>query len=107
MSDVEDLAPPEVEALRAEGALLVDVREQAEWDAGRIPGATHMPLSELPQRWTELPEAERTVFVCRSGGRSMAAAEAFAAAGRLGCANLMGGVAAWSQAGLAFDGTVA
>lgn len=107
MSEVDDLPPVEVDALRAAGALLVDVREADEWDAGRIPGTTHLPLSELPQRWRELPEAERTVFICRSGGRSMAAAEAFAAAGRPGCANLMGGVAAWAQAGLPFDGTVA
>lgn len=107
MSDVEDLLPAEVDALRAEGALLVDVREQEEWDAGRIPGTTHLPLSVLPQRWRELPDAERTVFICRSGGRSMAAAEAFAAAGRPGCVNLMGGVAAWAGAGLPFDGAVA
>lgn len=107
MSDVDDLLPAEVDALRAAGALLVDVREQEEWDAGRIPGATHLPLSVLPQRWQELPDAERTVFICRSGGRSMAAAEAFAAAGRPGCVNLMGGVTAWAQAGLPFDGAVA
>ncbi|MGA0122245.1 MAG: rhodanese-like domain-containing protein [Gaiellales bacterium] len=104
---VEDVSPEEAEALIAAGALIVDVREQDEWDAGRIEGALHFPLSTLQARWQELPDAERTVFVCRSGGRSMMAAEAFAAAGRAGCANLMGGAQAWAAAGRPFSGRVA
>ena len=105
--NVEDKAPADVDALRAAGALLVDVREVGEWSAGHIAGSTHLPLSELPQRWKELPDADTTVFICRSGGRSQAAAEAFAAAGRSGCVNLGGGVTAWVRNGLPFTGTVA
>ena len=105
--EVDDITPEEAAALIAGGALLVDVREQEEWDAGHVEGALHFPLSTLPARWQELPDADRTVFVCRSGGRSMAAAEAFAAAGRAGCANLAGGVQAWAAAGRPFTGHVA
>lgn len=105
--DAPDLTPAEVQALQADGALLVDVRERDEWDAGRIRGAHHLPLSEVQARWRELPDADRTVFVCRSGARSRQAADAFAAAGRPGCANLMGGSQAWVAAGLPFDGHVA
>ena len=105
--EAPDLLPDEVLALQRAGALLVDVREADEWEAGRIPGAFHLPLSELSDRWQELPDADDTVFVCRSDGRSRAAADAFTAAGRGGCANLMGGCQAWAAATLPFDGRVA
>jgi rhodanese-related sulfurtransferase len=105
--DAPDLTPVEVQQWQRERALLVDVRELDEWDAGRITGAVHLPLSELADRWHELPDADQTVFICRSGGRSRAAADAFTAAGRSGCANLAGGCQSWVQAGLPFDGRVA
>lgn len=105
--DAPDLLPAEVLELQRAGALLVDVREADEWAAGHVVGAVHLPLSELPQRWRELPDADRTVFVCRTGGRSRQAADAFAAAGRPGCANLHGGSQAWVAAGLPFEGHVA
>ncbi len=104
-ADAPDLTPAEVQALQR--PLFVDVREQDEWDAGHIVGSYHLPLSELAERWRELPDADETVFVCRVGGRSRSAADAFAAAGRTGCANLAGGCQAWVQAGLAFEGHVA
>lgn len=105
-TDVQQSLPAEVSELAKSGALMVDVREQQEWDAGHIAGAIHLPLSELPDRWKELPDADSTVFICRVGGRSQAAAEAFAAAGRSGCINLVGGVEGWVQASLPFDGNV-
>jgi rhodanese-related sulfurtransferase len=107
MSDIRYADPDDVVALIEGGALLVDVREQTEWDAGHIPGAVHMPLSELAQRWQELPDATTTVFVCRSGARSEQAAHAFANAGRPDCVNLDGGVQQWARAGKPFDGVVA
>jgi rhodanese-related sulfurtransferase len=105
-ADVQDSLPTEVVEFAKTGALMVDVREQQEWDAGHIAGSIHLPLSDLPNRWKELPDADCTVFICRSGGRSMAAAEAFAASGRSGCVNLAGGVQGWVQANLPFDGAV-
>ncbi len=105
--EIRDLSPTDVAALGSAGLLYVDVRELGEWEAGHIAGSVHLPLGELSQRWKELPDADCTVFVCRSGGRSLAAAEAFAAAGRPGCVNLAGGVQAWVQAGQPFSGTVA
>lgn len=105
--DAPDLAPAEVLDLQRAGALLVDVREADEWAVGHVIGALHLPLSELPERWRELPDADRTVFVCRTGGRSRQAADAFTAAGRTGCANLAGGSQAWVAAGLPFEGRVA
>lgn len=104
--NVQESLAVEVAELAKSGALLVDVREQQEWDAGHIAGAVHLPLSELHSRWKELPDADRTVFICRVGARSQTAAEAFVAEGRSGCVNLAGGLQGWVQAGLPFDGTV-
>ena len=70
--DAPDLTPLEAQAWQRDRALLVDVRELEEWQAGRIAGAIHLPLSELADRWQELPDADQTVFVCRAGSRSRA-----------------------------------
>lgn len=107
MSDIQYADPDQALELMENGALVVDVRETLEWDQGRIPGAVHLPLSELAARWEELPEAETTIFVCRSGARSEQAASAFARAGRPNCVNLDGGAQAWAMAGKPFEGSVA
>jgi rhodanese-related sulfurtransferase len=104
--EIQESLPVDVAELAKAGALMVDVREQQEWDAGHIAGSVHLPMSELPNRLNELSDADSTVFICRVGIRSLAAAEAFAAEGRSGCINLAGGLQGWVEAGLPFDGTV-
>jgi rhodanese-related sulfurtransferase len=63
---------PEVDVATAhqggDGVALIDVRELDEWEAGRAPGAVHLPLSGL--RADQLPEAAVLYCICRSGGRS-------------------------------------
>ncbi|GGB31944.1 sulfurtransferase [Flexivirga endophytica] len=57
----------------ADDAVVVDVREQNEWDAGHAPGAIHIPMGELPSRLDELPESDERdplPIICRSGNRS-------------------------------------
>lgn len=49
---------------------VVDVREDFEVNLGKIPGAKHIPLGELPKRYKELNQADQHIVVCRSGGRS-------------------------------------
>ena len=90
---------PEIAAVDAAeeisaGALVVDVREQVEWDAGHISGAVLIPLGELGGRVAELP---RMVLVCRTGSRSGYAADALHGAG-YDVANLRGGLFAWASA---------
>ena len=51
-------------------SLLLDVREMNEWEESHIDGATHIPMSELPDRITELSNGRRIVVICRSGNRS-------------------------------------
>ncbi len=77
--------------------MLVDVREPAEWAAGRLPGSVHMPLGTLPRRLDEIPEGVTPVFICAIGGRSMAACRLFSAARDADAVNLAGGVVQWSQ----------
>ena len=82
-----------------DGAMLLDVREPDEWQAGHAPRARHIPLGQLPQRARELPANKPIVAVCRSGNRSACAAAILADAGR-DASNLAGGMRAWARAGL-------
>lgn len=79
---------------------LVDVRQCGEWDAGRIPGASHLPLDELTARMDELPTGPY-VLQCQGGYRSLIAASLIEAAGKDAAplVDLRGGFAAWLQSG--------
>jgi rhodanese-related sulfurtransferase len=99
--DVPEMSPLEARAAIEAGAALVDVREQEEWDAVRVPGAVLVPLSELRDRVDELPDAETVVVMCRSGARSGRVVAALTEQlGRSGYVNLGGGILAWHAAGL-------
>ncbi|MDQ4105912.1 MAG: rhodanese-like domain-containing protein [Actinomycetota bacterium] len=87
-------------------AVLVDVRDQGEWSAGRIPGAKHIPLKRLQDQSGTLPQGKAVIAVCRSGHRSALAARMLSGAG-YDAANLAGGVRAWVREGLPFEGRVA
>ncbi|MGI8522231.1 MAG: rhodanese-like domain-containing protein [Nocardioides sp.] len=80
-----------------EGLVLLDVREDHEWEQGHVAGALHMPLTEVPQRFTELPDGQ-TLVVCRVGGRSAQAAAYLIQQG-LDAVNLAGGMVDWEAAG--------
>ena len=105
-----DLPPKRVkEILDAGEAELVDVREQYEWDAGRIPGAKHIELERLAGRADELPKDRPVIFQCRMGRRSALATDAFRAVG-FDAYNMRGGIEAWAEEDLPLepeDGTVA
>ena len=85
-------------ALVDDGALLLDVREPHEWQAGHAPKARHIPLAQLPRRAGELPTNMPIVVVCRSGNRSARAAAILTGTGR-DASNLAGGMHAWARAG--------
>lgn len=75
---------------------LIDVREEAEFVAGRVPGAVNIPLSQLGSRLDELPH--EFDVICRSGGRSAQAAMALDPHG-YHATNVVGGTEAWIEAG--------
>ena len=84
------------------GALVLDVREDAEYAAGHLPRARHIPLGQLAGRIDEIAKfKEKPVIVtCRSGARSGSACRAIKRAGFTQVFNLKGGIGAWSQANL-------
>jgi rhodanese-related sulfurtransferase len=93
------VSPVQARELADQGALLLDVREDAEWRAGHAPKARHIPLRQLPGRVQDLPPDRTVVTVCRSGARSARAATLLARQGRQ-AVNLSGGMHAWARAGL-------
>jgi sulfur-carrier protein adenylyltransferase/sulfurtransferase len=82
---------------RGEKFTLVDVREPDEWAICRIPGATLLPLSELPQRFGELPKDSRIVLHCKAGKRSMKALQFLRGHGYADLKSVQGGINAWSN----------
>ena len=66
----------EVEDYLANGALILDVRSQQEWDSGHIDNAKHIPLNELNNRVEEVKKLNKPIIVCcASGVRSAKAAK--------------------------------
>jgi rhodanese-related sulfurtransferase len=105
-----DYTANEVAELLVEAQVqLIDVRETGEYRAGRIAGARHIPLAQLPAEVAELDRERPIVFYCRSGSRSAMATEAFRGAG-FDAHNMAGGLLDWEAAGLPLepaDGRVA
>lgn len=85
-------------AAKADGALVVDVREPDEYVSGHVPGARLIPLGVLPVRAAEIPRDERVYVVCASGGRSYQAAQWLSSAG-YDAVSVAGGTTAWRSAG--------
>ncbi|HEU0087112.1 MAG TPA: rhodanese-like domain-containing protein [Pseudonocardiaceae bacterium] len=81
-------------------AVLVDVREQHEWDAGHAAEAVHVPIGELDA--AALPPGMQIITTCRSGGRGARAAAALARAG-LPARSLANGMRGWQDAGLPLE----
>jgi rhodanese-related sulfurtransferase len=96
-NDDEITYPALVKAL-AEGRIaLVDVREQNEWDAGHVEGATLHPLSQFDPE--QLPRDKPIVLICRSGRRSLTALEAARDAGFTDIWHYKGGALGWVAEG--------
>jgi rhodanese-related sulfurtransferase len=91
----------DVGSVPADG-LLVDVREDDEWKAGRAESALHLPMSEFVARMDELTEragaGERVYVVCRVGGRSAQVTQYLRQQG-VDAVNVDGGMLAWEAAG--------
>jgi rhodanese-related sulfurtransferase len=97
-----EVSREEAKKLVEDGAQLVDVRAEHEWDAGRIEGASHLPLAELSERVGELDRERPVVLYCRGGNRSTMAAEALAAEG-FDAVKLSEGIVGWAEAGLPLE----
>jgi molybdopterin/thiamine biosynthesis adenylyltransferase/rhodanese-related sulfurtransferase len=101
-SEVEEVDPGEVATHLGNGVVLVDVREVEEWDAGHIPGATHVPRGYLESRIEgAVPNREaRVVLYCASGQRSALAAHTLSELlGYENVASMTGGYTLWKDRG--------
>lgn len=85
--------------MRDDGAFILDVREQSEWDEFHIPGATLIPLGQLASRVEELPKDQEIVVVCRSGNRSQEGRDILLDAGFDKVTSMAGGVTEWRSEG--------
>jgi rhodanese-related sulfurtransferase len=87
------------------GSLVLDVREGAEFAAGHLPKARHIPLGELGKRLDEIGKfKDKPVIVtCRSGNRSGQATDFLRQQGYTNVHNMTGGINAWQQAGYAVE----
>lgn len=83
--------------------VIIDVREQWEYDEGHVPGVTLIPLGELESRISEIPSNKPVYVICRSGNRSTTASNILLKAGLGDIRNVQGGTLAWQQAGLAIE----
>jgi rhodanese-related sulfurtransferase len=95
---VSGRAETSVAELPAERVLL-DVREDDEWQAGHAPDAVHVPMSELAGRLDEVPDAAPLYVICRSGGRSERVTGYLNANG-WEAVNVSDGMSAWARLGL-------
>ena len=83
---------------RDTGTVLLDVREQHEWDRGHSPLALFVPMSQLRVRIDEIPEDCTVLVLCHAGQRSASVAAALREAG-YDAVNVAGGMIAWHAAG--------
>lgn len=93
---IKDIMPEDVHEQLNKGKQLniIDVREDDEVAHGMIQGAQHIALGEVESRVNALDKNEEYIMVCRSGGRSMKAAQYLDQQG-FTVKNLVGGMTAW------------
>lgn len=99
MDPVPQWSNDETQAAVAAGALLLDVREQDEWDAAHVPTATHLPMSQIGARADEVPRDRAIAVMCATGRRSQQVAAWLRSQG-IDAANVANGIHGWHAAGL-------
>jgi len=101
--DVQDVQPSELKAMLADpstaNTLVLDVREQWEYDEGHVPGAMLIPLGELTERIGELDPARPVAIICHSGSRSQSAGAFLSQKGFQTVYNVVGGTSRWILSG--------
>ncbi len=96
-AEYREISADEAANMMVDGVVILDVRTQAEYDEGHIPGAVLLPSDEVAVRAGEiLPDKEQTILVyCRSGRRSALAAQTLAELGYTAVYDF-GGIQDWN-----------
>jgi sulfur-carrier protein adenylyltransferase/sulfurtransferase len=97
------------ERTSGENALLVDVRSDEEWRIAHIPGALHVPMSELEARLPELaPDRARPIVTyCATGRRSLLVLPTIGTLGYEDAVSMAGGIVAWQELGFPVESSSA
>ena len=95
---VPEAAIGDVPATFGDGVVLLDAREDDEWQRGHAPDAQHIPMGDVPARMAEIDTDADLYVVCHSGGRSQRVAQYLARNG-YEPVNITGGMLAWAGAG--------
>jgi len=82
---------------RGDAVFVLDVREPGEWQICHLEGATLIPLRQLPERLSEVPQDREIVTYCKTGVRSGKAAQLLRERGYDRVLNLEGGISGWAQ----------
>ena len=93
-----EITPAQAYAKYQQGAFVLDVRSQDEWNQFHIAGSTLIPLDQLQNRLSELPNNKDIVVVCLSGHRSKSGVTILQQAGFTRVSCLSGGLQAWMDA---------
>lgn len=83
--------------------VVFDVREQWEYDEAHIPGVVHIPMGDIPDRISEIPQDKTVILTCRSGNRSGQVTNFLQQNGFDNVHNMDGGILAWQAAGFPVD----
>lgn len=96
---IPQITVEELKRLRDESRkhVLIDVREQDEYDTCRIEGSKLIPMGEVPKRLAEIPKDVDVVVHCHHGGRSGRVVGFLQGQGYTKAKNLEGGIDAWSE----------
>lgn len=103
---IKEICPTSAWKRAKSGALLVDVREKEEILALAfdVPDILHIPLSELEERFTEIPKERDVILVCKGGSRSLRATAFLQNHGYTNAVNMQFGLARWVQKGFPVTG---
>ncbi|HET7922144.1 MAG TPA: rhodanese-like domain-containing protein [Gammaproteobacteria bacterium] len=98
MGTVPQLDPGQARDLlsREPGTVLLDVRENWEYQQVHVEGCCHIPMDELPERLAELNPEQALIVLCHHGNRSRQVANWLQSHGYR-VSNVVGGIDAWSE----------
>lgn len=94
-----EISVAQAAAKRSQGAFILDVRQPEEWAQFHIPGATLIPLGDLPSRINEVPKDREVIVVCRTGVRSAKGRDILRNAGYTQVTSITGGITQWQAQG--------